>query len=92
MNCEFDVETVCKKVKINSRIPESEAHTTTLADYLFSRSVAGMNSFELIENIERASDFKITGRFFSFFPQRDINLSEWLAKWISKGKLAKKFS
>ena len=44
-----------------------------------------MNENELIENIERASDNKITGCFFPFYPQRDVVLSEWLAIWIRKG-------
>ncbi|CAF0859527.1 unnamed protein product [Brachionus calyciflorus] len=85
LNFQFDIEAVCSKVKVNSRIPEEMASTTTLADYLFSRSVAGMNEKELIENIEKASDNKISGQFFHFYPERLIVLSEWLAKWIRKG-------
>lgn len=85
MNYEFDFEKVCSEVKVNSRIPESSAHKTTLADYLFSRTIAGMNSSELIKNIERSSDGNITGRHFSFYPARDINLAKWLANWMRKG-------
>ena len=84
----MDLDAINSKVKINSRIPESMASTTTLAQYLFSRSVAGMNAQELIQNIENITDSQITGRFFAFYPPRDINLSQWLAHWIRKGELA----
>lgn len=87
LNFQFDYETVCSKIKINTRIPESQASVTTLAQYLFSRSVAGMNACELIKNIETTTDGKITGRFFAFWPTREINLAKWLAKWIRNGNL-----
>jgi hypothetical protein len=85
LNFQFDYETVCSKIKINTRIPESQASVTTLAQYLFSRSVAGMNATELIRNIEITTDGKITGRFFAFWPPREVNLVKWLAKWIRNG-------
>ena len=70
---------------MNTRIPESLASCTTLAQYLLSRSVAGMNAQELISNIETASDNQVTGRFFPFYPPRDVNLTPWLANWMRKG-------
>lgn len=86
LNFEFDLNTICSKVKVNKRIPEEMASSSTLAEYLFSRSKAGMNERELIENIECVTNEKISGRFFHFYPQRDVHLSEWLARWIKKGK------
>jgi hypothetical protein len=56
-----------------------------LGDYLFSRSVAGMNELLLIQNIEKASGDQVSGRFFPFYPKRDVNFTEWLANWIKKG-------
>lgn len=67
------------------------ASMSTLAKYLFSRSKAGMNEKELIENIERSTDKKISGRFFNFYPRRDVHLYEWLADWIRKGNQNKYF-
>ena len=85
LHFQYDVNFVCSKVKVNQRIPDSLASATTLAQYLHSRSIAGMNSMELIENIESVTQNKISGRFFSFYPQRDINLTQWLIYWINKG-------
>lgn len=78
------MEAVCAQVKINLRIPESEAKSTTLCEYLVSRSVAGMNSLELIENIERVTNGRVSGRFFAFYPPRDLTLPDWLAYWLRK--------
>lgn len=84
MNFDYDMDEVCSQVKINLRIPESEAKTTTLCDYLLSRSVAGMSSFELIENVKRVTKNRVNGRFFAFYPPRDVSLSDWLAYWLRK--------
>ena len=82
---EYDYEKICKQIRINFRIPESEAAKTTLIEYLLSRSIAGMNAFEMIENIERVTADQITGRFFPFYPPKNINLIAWLTSWIRKG-------
>ena len=72
-------------MKINTRIPEYDASTTTLLDYLRSRSVAGMNANELIDNINRITSDKITGRLFPFNFSKTVNIVEWLANWMKKG-------
>lgn len=82
---DYDFDSVCSSVRINQRIPESEAANTTLADYLFSRSIAGMNASELIQNINNATNNQIDGCFFPFYPPVTFNLCEWLAKWMRKG-------
>jgi hypothetical protein len=69
------------------RVSAEESHTKTLGDYLFSRSVAGMNHSELIENIERVSDGVLSGRHFHFKPEMksSFKLTQRLAKWINNG-------
>ena len=46
-----------------------------------------MNAFELIENIERVTADRVTGRFFPFYPSKNIDLIAWLTGWIEKGFL-----
>jgi hypothetical protein len=84
LNFDYDFDSVCSSVKVNQRIPESEAVNTTLADYLFSRSIAGMNASELIQNIKNATNGQIDGCFFPFYPPVDLNLGEWLVKCLRK--------
>lgn len=85
LDYKFDHDIVCSQVKINTRIPEYDASTTTLLDYLRSRSVAGMNANELIDNINRITSDKITGRLFPFNFSKTVNIVEWLANWMKKG-------
>jgi hypothetical protein len=85
LHFDYDENLVCSNVKVNQRIPESLASATNLAKYLHSRSIAGMNSIELIKNIENVTQNRISGRFFSFYPQRDVDLTQWLIHWIHKG-------
>lgn len=77
---EFDYDHLNSNIKFNRR-----NESGTLAQYLFSRSVAGMNAIELIENVKLVTNNKIIGRFFSFYPQRDVNILQWLSYWIKKG-------
>lgn len=44
-----------------------------------------MNASEMIDNIERVTSNKITGRFFPFKPSQYYRLSRWLSHWIRKG-------
>ena len=82
LNYEFDYDYLNENIKYNKR-----NESGTLAQYLFSRSIAGMNANELIENIRNVSNNKITGRFFSFYPPRDANILQWLSHWIKKGAI-----
>lgn len=82
LNYEFDYDQLNDTIKFNKR-----DETGTLAQYLFSRSVAGMNANELIDNVRSVSNNKITGRFFSFYPLRDVNILQWLSSWIKKGAI-----
>lgn len=83
---DLSAEDMCSRVHVRQRLPESTAATTTLADYLHARSVAGMNARELIENVERASHARVTGRFFAFHPRRQVHLLKWLSFWLRKGE------
>ena len=86
MDFKYDnIESICQHIIVNLRVQENEMGKKTLGDYLFSRSVAGMNSSELIANIERASQNVVTGQDFPFHPNRNANLTDWLVRWISKG-------
>ena len=77
---------ITKQIKVNTRIPESDASNTTLLEYLKSRAGAGMNAAELISNLERVTDGDVTGRFFPFYPpNKNLNLIDWLKNWIKKG-------
>lgn len=83
-----DYELVAQQIKVNTRIPESDAGCTTLLEYLKSRSGAGMNAAELIANLERVTDGKVTGRFFPFYPaNKNFDMINWLKNWIKKGEL-----
>ncbi|XP_043946031.1 uncharacterized protein LOC122816985 isoform X2 [Protopterus annectens] len=64
---------------------KSRQNDAPLPQYLMSRSVAGATHEQLICGAENASNGKVAGFFFSFYPERDIDLQTWLAKWIQKG-------
>lgn len=83
----MDYDIINTQVKVNKRIPECDAGKTTLMQYLESRSKAGMNASEMIENVERVTEKKVTGRFFSFYPARNIDIFRWLSEWIKKGAI-----
>lgn len=85
LDFKFNHDTVCSQVKINIRIPECDASTRTLLDYLKSRSIAGMNGAEMIENVNRITLDKISGRLFPFHSNKTIDLIEWLTYWMKKG-------
>ncbi|XP_069740677.1 uncharacterized protein [Narcine bancroftii] len=67
---------------VRTRLREQDA---LLPQYLLSRSVAGATHDQLLEGAEMASEGRVTGRFFSFYPDRAVDLIAWLAGWISKG-------
>ncbi|XP_041376146.1 uncharacterized protein LOC121388732 [Gigantopelta aegis] len=75
-----DKDEVCKRIHTNLR--EESAH---IPQYLFSRAVAGTTAEDLLHGIESLTDGKIRGRFFHFWPPRDINLLQWLGQWMKKG-------
>ncbi|XP_051887577.1 uncharacterized protein LOC127578994 [Pristis pectinata] len=67
---------------VRTRLRELHA---PLPRYLMSRSVAGATHEQLLEGADGASEGRVTGRFFSFYPERAVDLTSWLAGWIRKG-------
>lgn len=56
-----------------------------LLQYLHSRSVAGTIHEDIIKGVTKLTDGHIVGRFFPFFPKRNIDLSWWLRNWLTLG-------
>ncbi|XP_077870178.1 uncharacterized protein LOC144363107, partial [Saccoglossus kowalevskii] len=83
LNClymTYDVKTVINAIPTRLRLNHAP-----LPEYLFSRSVAGTTHEDLITGMEGLTEGRIYGRFFSFYPKRDVDLKEWLAYWMKKG-------
>ncbi|KAF5892909.1 trifunctional purine biosynthetic protein adenosine-3, partial [Clarias magur] len=57
-------------------------NNSPLPDYLHSRSEAGATHVQLIDGAKEASAGRVLGRFFGFYPPRQVNLVQWLAHWI----------
>uniref|UniRef100_UPI00398F2182 uncharacterized protein isoform X1 n=2 Tax=Pristiophorus japonicus TaxID=55135 RepID=UPI00398F2182 len=76
-----DVVDKCVQTKLRK-------HGAPLPEYLMSRSVAGATHQQLIEGAEMASGGRVVGRFFSFYPERSVELLAWLAGWMKKGAVA----
>lgn len=76
----YTVEEVQKSIQTRLR-----AETAPVVDYLFSRSVAGTTHKDLINGVKLLSQGAIKAKFFHMFPKRAVQLSRWLAQWISRG-------
>ncbi|XP_060755451.1 uncharacterized protein LOC132866683 isoform X2 [Neoarius graeffei] len=57
-------------------------NNSPVPDYLHSRSEAGATHNQLIDGAKEASGGRVLGRFFGFYPARQVNLVPWLAHWI----------
>lgn len=80
MGLEADVEEAIKAVRTRQRDLEAP-----LPQYLLSRSVAGTTHTDIINGIKRLSKNEVDGKFFHFFPERDVDVTSWLKKWIHLG-------
>lgn len=80
LGMEADVNEAIQAVK--TRLRDLEAPLPT---YLLSRSVAGTTHTDIINGVKTLSTNKIDGKFFHFFPERNVDLSLWLKKWIHLG-------
>lgn len=76
----FSIEEVRASIKTRLR-----AETAPLVDYLLSRSVAGATHHDLIQGVTQLTQGAIKAKFFHMFPKRVVQLSRWLAQWISRG-------
>ncbi|XP_070575087.1 uncharacterized protein [Ptychodera flava] len=83
LNCLY----MCPDIKIVAdMIPTRlRANHSPLPEYLFSRSVAGTTHEDLIQSVSELTEGKVYGRFFPFYPKRNVDLKEWLAYWMRKG-------
>ena len=61
--------------QLNSLIPE---HIL----YLY---ILGTTAQALVEGVAGVTRGAIKGRFFHFYPQRDVELMKWLGHWMKKG-------
>ncbi|XP_050732976.1 uncharacterized protein LOC127006739 [Eriocheir sinensis] len=76
----FSMEEVRASIKTRLR-----AETALLVEYLLSRSVAGATHHDLIQGVTQLTQGAIKAKFFHMFPKRVVQLSRWLAQWISRG-------
>lgn len=53
--------------------------------YLLSRSVAGTTHTDIIDGIKQISNDQVIGRFFHFYPERDVDICLWLKTWLLRG-------
>ena len=47
--------------------------------------LTGTTAHHLIDGIDELTNGDIYGRFFHFWPPREIELKKWLAAWMKKG-------
>jgi hypothetical protein len=72
--------------KVKETVPTKlRAESAPIPEYLFSRSVAGTSHQDLIDSMTTLTNGEIYSRFFSFYPERQVSLSHWLAHWLGKG-------
>ncbi|KAK7504557.1 hypothetical protein BaRGS_00004043 [Batillaria attramentaria] len=71
---------VCSKIHVNLRKEKA-----SVAEYLASRAVAGTTAEELLAGVERLTKGELRGRFFPFWPPRDVQLLSWISLWMKKG-------
>jgi len=76
----YVLEKVIKTVPTKLR-----AEDAPIPEYLFSRSVAGTSHQDLIDSMTTLTNGEVYGRFFSFYPERQVSLLHWLAHWLAKG-------
>ncbi|KAL3859603.1 hypothetical protein ACJMK2_009817 [Sinanodonta woodiana] len=77
---QVDKDEVSQAIVTNTRM-----EAAPIPYYIFSRSFAGTTSETLLEGIEKLTRGAIKGRFFHFYPPRDVQLLKWLGYWIKKG-------
>lgn len=77
----YSVDEVLKSILTRLR-----RESSPVVDYLFSRSVAGTTHQDLINGVTKLYNGAIKAKFFHMFPKRAVQLSRWLAQWISKGE------
>ncbi|KAK6624734.1 hypothetical protein RUM44_011594 [Polyplax serrata] len=69
-------EGICTRLRSDS---------SSIPQYLVSRSFAGVAHENLIRGIHHASQGVLYAKFFQMYPRRDIALSRWLSRWMKMG-------
>ena len=52
---------------------------------------AGTTAQALVEGVASVTRGAIKGRFFHFYPQRDVEILKWLGHWMKKGNTENEF-
>ncbi|CAH1779784.1 unnamed protein product [Owenia fusiformis] len=79
-NLEIEKDLVCTNCRLKLR-----KEGWPLPEYLHSRSEAGTTAEDLTNAIYKLTDGQIVGRFFSFYPLRDVHILKWLGEWMKLG-------
>lgn len=56
-----------------------------LLSHLQSRTFEGQGHREIISGLDKASNGRIYARFFAMYPERCVNMFQWLGFWIRNG-------
>ncbi|CAG5130221.1 unnamed protein product [Candidula unifasciata] len=78
----FEKSAVCKIIQTSLRKEDA-----SIPEYLFSRAKAGTTAEELLLGVEKLSGGAVGGRFFHFWPPRNVKLLQWLAYWMKRGAI-----
>ncbi|XP_050399662.2 uncharacterized protein LOC126816899 isoform X1 [Patella vulgata] len=80
LDMNIDKEEVSRVIRAKLRMEDAP-----IPLYLFSRAVAGTEATDLLQGVETLTRGKLRGRFFKFWPARDVHLVKWLGHWMKKG-------
>ncbi|XP_044747373.1 uncharacterized protein LOC123308672 [Coccinella septempunctata] len=73
------IEVICNCGKLDAN--------SELLTYLHSRSIEGQGHREIISGLHKATNGRIYARFFSMYPERCVNIYDWLGFWIQHGAI-----
>lgn len=73
--------------KIDASLPPRRTipSATELPRYLFHRSIEAYTASDLISCIHKASEGRVSARFFSTYPERAVSITHWLSDWMALG-------
>ncbi|KAL4233984.1 hypothetical protein ACF0H5_005639 [Mactra antiquata] len=77
---QVDKEEVTSTIRSNLRM-----EAAPIPYYLFSRYNAGTTAQDLVDGVTAVTRGTIKGRFFHFYPPREVELLKWLGFWMKKG-------
>lgn len=77
---QVEKEEVAHTIRSNCRM-----EAAPIPYYLFSRYNAGTTAQDLVDGVAAVTRGAIRGRFFHFYPPREVELLKWLGHWMKKG-------